>query len=80
MVADIDADLRQSPDGEGVDVARRLRTGAFHAEGPAKMLAQNRFGEVGAAGIAGAEDEDGGWVVHADAWRNSPLRARVGLT
>jgi hypothetical protein len=29
------------------------------------MLAQNRFGEVGAAGIASAEDEDGGCVVHA---------------
>lgn len=43
-----------------MDVSGGVRAGAFDAEIFAESLAEDGFGEVGAAGIAGAENEDGG--------------------
>jgi hypothetical protein len=58
--ADVDADLGQRLDGERVDVSGGLRAGAFDAEAVAERAFQDAFGEVRAAAVAGAEDEDGG--------------------
>jgi hypothetical protein len=44
-----------------MDVASGLRSGAGDFEDVAGDGAQETFGEVGAAGIAGAEDEDEGF-------------------
>jgi hypothetical protein len=41
-------------------VARGLRAGAGHFEDVTRHMAQQAFGKVGTAGVAGAEDEDEG--------------------
>ena len=58
--ADVEADLGHRFDGERVNITRRLRSGAGDLVSIAERGAQEAFGKVGAAGVAGAEDEDGG--------------------
>ena len=61
VVADsVDPDFLQGADRAGMDVSGGIRTGALDAEIFTEGLAENGFGEVGAAGIACAEDEDCG--------------------
>ena len=60
MRGDVDADLGHDFDGEGMDVAGGLGAGAGDGVAFTQDVAEDAFGEVGAAGVAGAEDEDGG--------------------
>ena len=57
-----------------MDVARRLRPGARHAEPRTQCLAKDAFGEMRAATVARAEDEDRG---AAGAW-NRAVMERLG--
>ena len=54
----IDADLAHHFDGQRMHVAGGFRAGAGHAQCVAGGSAQDAFGEMGAAGVASAEDED----------------------
>jgi len=65
---DVDADLLHGADGERVDVAGGLGAGALHVEKIAGDAAQDAFGEVGAARVAGAEDEDERFVAAHKEW------------
>ena len=49
-----DADFLERADCERVDVSGGIRAGAFDAEIFAEGFSQDRFGKVGAAGVAGA--------------------------
>ena len=55
---DVDADLGHRLDAERMDVACGLRSGAGDFENITRHMAQQAFGKVGTAGVAGAEDED----------------------
>lgn len=63
VVGDVDADFLEDFDGHGVDVASGL--GASGGDGVVgEELAEDAFGDVGAAGVAGAEYKDHGvWLV-----------------
>ena len=58
MVRDIKADLFHYLDRHGVDVTRGFRAGAGDSQGIACRGAQDPFGQVRSAGVAGAENED----------------------
>jgi hypothetical protein len=60
VCGDVDADFGHRFDAERMHVASRLRTSAGDFEDVTGHMAQQAFGEVRAAGIAGAEDEDEG--------------------
>lgn len=60
VVAEVDADFGHRADGERVDEAGGIRAGAGHGEAGPEGVAQDAFGEVGPARVAGAEDEDEG--------------------
>jgi len=59
VARDVDADLAERADRQRVDVAGRPGAGAGDLEYVAGGLPQDAFGDVAAAGIAGAEDENG---------------------
>ena len=61
VIGDVDADFRHGLDGEWVDIARGFGPGAGDPELVVERGAEDSFGEVRAAAIAGAEDEDGRW-------------------
>jgi len=63
---DIDADFEHDFDGFGMNVAGGVRSGAMNIEEVARHVAQDAFGEMAAAGVASAEDEDGGFVEHVE--------------
>jgi|JI10StandDraft_1071094.scaffolds.fasta_scaffold65153_3 hypothetical protein len=60
--ADVDANLCHGFDAERVDVACGLGAGAGDDVAVIERGAEDAFGEMGAAGVAGAEDEDGRFV------------------
>jgi hypothetical protein len=57
----INADFRHDFHGERVDVARRIGAGALDIREIAERGAQKTFADMAAAGVARAEDEDGGF-------------------
>ena len=57
----VDPDFFQRTDREGMNVSRRFRTGAFDTEFFTKGFTKDGFGKMRAAGVSGAENEDGGW-------------------
>jgi hypothetical protein len=61
MAGDVDADFRHRLDPKWMNVASGLGAGAFDTEIFIKRGAQETFGKMGAATVASAEDEDGGW-------------------
>jgi hypothetical protein len=58
---DVDTDFGHDFDGEGVDVTGGFGAGALDVEEVSGGGAEDAFGEVAAAGISGAEDQDGGF-------------------
>lgn len=58
MGADVDADLGHGFDTERVDITGRLRTSAGYVVLISQCLSKDAFSEMGAAGVAGAKDED----------------------
>lgn len=60
----IDSDFPHSSDGERMDVTRGPGARAGDAEAPSQDGAQDAFGKMAAAGIAGAENEDERWFHH----------------
>ena len=61
MSANVDTELRHRLDGKWMDVARGVRAGTSDSEMVIECGAENTLGEVGAATVTGAEDEDGRW-------------------
>ncbi len=66
MAGGVDADFFQRADRERVHVSSGFRAGAFDAEIFSKGFAKYGFGEMRAAGVSGAENEDGGWFHGVD--------------
>lgn len=63
MFRDVDANLGHHANGERMDVAGGFASGALHIEDVPGSRAQDSLGQMAAAGIAGAKDENGGFVV-----------------
>lgn len=61
VATDVDADFGHGGDGLRVNVASRLRACALDVEDVPCGLAEDSLGHVAAAGVSGAEDEDGGF-------------------
>ena len=71
MALEIDPDFAHDGDGEWMHVTRRLAARAGHAETALRRRAQKAFGQMAAAGVTGAEDEDEGEGVieiHGGGW------------
>ncbi len=58
MSGEIDADFLHRPDGKRMHVSGRFGTGAGHADHIAGRRAKNSFGEMAAARIAGAKNQN----------------------
>lgn len=56
--ADIDADFGHGFDGERVNIARGIRSGAMDIEQVTGGLSKQAFGHVATAGVSGAENEN----------------------
>src|SRR6478609_9311767 len=59
MARDIDPDLPHGPDRQGMNVARRLRTGAMYLEQVTGRGAQQALRKVAATGVSRAKNQDG---------------------
>jgi hypothetical protein len=58
VTGDIDAHFCEDLDGFGVDISRGLGSGAVDFEQISGGVAEDAFGHVAAAGVAGAKNED----------------------
>ena len=61
VIRDINTDFQEGGDGVGVHVARGLGARAVDGDEVRGGGVEDAFGHVAAAGVAGAEDEDGGF-------------------
>ena len=61
VAGNVYADLGHRLDRERMNIARRLAAGTGDVDQIARGLAENAFGEMTAAGIAGAKDENSGF-------------------
>ena len=59
MAGKVDADLRERPDRQGVDVTGGFRAGALDVEQVSGGGTQDALRHVAAAGVPGTEDKDG---------------------
>lgn len=64
MAGDVDADFLHGLNGHGVNVTGRLRAGAVDVEQVTRNLVENALGEMTAAGVSGAEDENERFGIH----------------
>lgn len=66
MIGNIDSDFLHHLNRLGVNVAGGIGTGTLNVERISRSLAENAFGHMASAGIAGAKDEDGWFhMLHA---------------
>lgn len=71
VVLEVDADFVHDPDGQRMNVARRFAAGTGHPEATLRGGAKKSFGEMAAAGVSGAENEnerEGVIGVHVGGW------------
>jgi hypothetical protein len=61
VIGNVDSDFRHRLDAEWMNVASGLGSGTFDAKSFSKRFAEDAFGEMGAAAVARAENEDTGW-------------------
>lgn len=65
MCGGINTDFGEDLNGEGMDIAGRVGAGGVDLEDIAGDLPEDGLGHMGAAGIAGTEDEDF-WFGHSE--------------
>src|SRR6266478_507238 len=59
MSGNIDADFLHPLDGQGMNVSGRLGSGTLHIKYIAGNRSEDAFGQMAAAGITGAQNQDG---------------------